>query len=75
MRMALRWAGYLLGGVGIAVMLGAGVMGYMGMSASYNLGDPAKFEFILIPFWQIGLGLAVVGGVCLLASGRAGRAA
>jgi hypothetical protein len=39
---------------------------YMGLGASYNLGDPTKFQFVLVPFWQIGLGV----GVVLLAAAR-----
>ena len=58
--------GFLLGGVGIAIVVAVVVMQRMGMSASYNLGDPTKFEFVLIPFWQIGLGLIVIGGLCLM---------
>jgi len=39
----------------------------MGLSASYNFGDPAKFQFILVPLSQIGLAIAVLGGACLIA--------
>jgi hypothetical protein len=45
-------------------------MTYLGMSASYNLGDSAKFEFILVPFWLIGLVTVAVGAVCILLSRR-----
>jgi hypothetical protein len=44
------------------------VMSHMGLNPSYNLGDPAKFEFILVPFWQVGLVVAGIGAVCVLAS-------
>jgi hypothetical protein len=73
MRRSLLWLGFLLCGIGVAVILASALMSYAGMNASYNLGDPTKFEFVLVPFWQIGLGLAVVGGVCLLASRRLKR--
>jgi hypothetical protein len=46
----------------------SGVMSYMGLNPSYNLGDPTKFEFILVPFWQIGLFISGIGAVCVLAS-------
>ena len=40
-------------------------MSNKGLNPSLNLGDPTKFQFILVPLWSIGLGLAVVGAVCL----------
>jgi hypothetical protein len=70
MRRALHWLGILLSGAGAAVIAASAVMGYMGLAASYNFGDPAKFQFYLVPFWQIGLGIAVVGVICLLLSRR-----
>jgi hypothetical protein len=74
-RKLLLWLGFVLGGIGIALMLVAAVMTHMGMSASYNLGDPTKFEFVLVPFWQIGLAVAAVGGLFLLVSRRLKNAA
>jgi hypothetical protein len=53
--------------IGIALIAANGVMSYIGLGASYNFGDPAKFEFILVPFWQIGLAVAAVGAACLWA--------
>jgi hypothetical protein len=70
MRRSLLWAGLLLCGIGIAAIVASGVMSQMGLNPSYNLGDPTKFEFILIPFWQIGLVIGVLGGICLLAFRR-----
>jgi len=68
MRRALFWLGVLLCAVGIAG-IGAGVvLSHLGLSASYNLGDPAKFQFVLVPFWLIGLVLAVLGAICVLAA-------
>jgi len=67
---SLLWVGALLCGVGMAVIIASAVMGYMGLNASYNLGDPTKFEFVLIPFWEIGLGALVLGMACLLGSRR-----
>jgi hypothetical protein len=47
-------------------------MRYMGYESSYNFGDPAKFEFVLVPFWQMGLAIGAVGALCLLVSRGAG---
>ena len=68
MRRALRWLGFLLCGIGIAAILASAVMSSAGMNPSYNLGDPTKFEFVLVPIWQVGLVIAAMGGVCLLAA-------
>jgi hypothetical protein len=68
MRKALLWIGALLCAIGLAVIATSAVMSYMGLNPSYNLGDPAKFEFILVPFWQIGLVIAGIGAVGVLAS-------
>jgi hypothetical protein len=66
---AFFWIGGVLCAAGI-VLIGANlVMNAMGLGASYNFGDPAKFEFILVPFWEIGLAVVAMGGACLL-SGR-----
>lgn len=73
MRRALFWFGSLLSVIGVALIAINLITSYMGLSASYNLGDPAKFQFILVPLWQIGLTIGVVGGVCLAASRRLAR--
>jgi hypothetical protein len=70
MRGLLLWIGILLAGAGLALIAAFAVMTYLGMSASYNLGDSAKFEFILVPFWLIGLVTVAVGAVCILLSRR-----
>jgi hypothetical protein len=75
MRKALLWIGLLLGGIGAALIVASAAMSYLGLNPSYNLGDPTKFEFILVPFWQIGLVIGVVGGLCVLTSRRIGHAA
>ena len=75
MHKALLWIGFLLSAIGVAVILMSVVMSIMGLNPSYNLGDPAKFEFILVPFWQIGLVIAAIGAVCLVASRRRNSAA
>ncbi|HEY7085272.1 MAG TPA: hypothetical protein VH519_10700 [Hyphomicrobiaceae bacterium] len=68
MHRALLWIGFLLCATGIAVIVMSAVMSYMGLNPSYNLGDPAKFEFIPVSFWQVGLVVAGIGAVCVLAS-------
>jgi hypothetical protein len=68
MHKALLWFGVLLCASGLAVIVASAVMSYKGLNPSYNLGDPTKFEFILVPFWQIGLVIAALGGICVLAS-------
>ena len=70
MRTALLWLGGLLCVIGIALIAANAAMSYMGLGASYNLGDPAKFQFILVPFWQIGLAVAAIGAACLWGSRR-----
>jgi|RhiMetStandDraft_4_1073278.scaffolds.fasta_scaffold1149871_1 hypothetical protein len=68
MRRTLFWIGGILCGLGAAVIVASLVMKVLGVEASYNFGDPAKFQFVLVPFWQIGLGIAVLGGICLAVS-------
>ena len=75
MHKALLWIGFLLCAIGLVVIVASAAMSYLGMNPSYNLGDPAKFEFILVPFWQIGLVIAAVGAVCLVATRRRNSAA
>ena len=68
MRKGLFWLGAALCAVGAAVVGVSVVAAQRGSSLTFNLGDPAKFQFILVPFWQIGLGIAVVGVVILVVS-------
>ena len=68
MRKALIWIGGALCLVGVAGIVGSVVSSSMGLSPSYNFGDPTKFQFYLVPLWQIGCAVAVVGGACLLAA-------
>jgi hypothetical protein len=67
-RRTLFWIGGLLCATGLAVVSASGVMTYMGLSASYNFGDPTKFQFVLVPLWQIGLAIAGSGAVLLIAT-------
>jgi hypothetical protein len=75
MRKSLLWIGGLLCLVGVAVIVGSLVSSAMGLSPSFNFGDPAKFQFYLVPLWQIGCAVAIIGGALLLLSRwvKAGR--
>jgi hypothetical protein len=67
MRKALLWVGAVLCAIGLAVI---GASAHLGFGYSINLGDPARFQFILVPIWQIGLGSIVVGAILLWAARR-----
>jgi hypothetical protein len=73
MQKTLLWLGWLFCVIGAALIAANLVMSFMGLGASFNFGDPAKFQFILVPFWQIGLAIAAIGGACLLVSRRLNR--
>jgi hypothetical protein len=66
MRRTLLSLGLALYLIGVSLVLGNVVMSYHGQSASYNFGDPTRFQFFLVPFWQLGLAIAVIGALCLL---------
>lgn len=68
MRKAFLWIGGLLCGLGLALIIATAVSITRGLSPSYNFGDPAKFQFYLVPLWQIGCAVALVGGALLLLS-------
>jgi hypothetical protein len=70
MRRTLVWLGALFALVAGLLVTASLVMSYLGYDASYNFGDAAKFEFVLVPVWQIGLAIGVVGALCLIASRR-----
>lgn len=74
MRLILQWLGWLICAVGAALIGAYFAMRYTGLSPSFNLGDPAKFQFILVPFWQIGLVIVAAGVAILLASRLFNRA-
>jgi hypothetical protein len=73
MQKALLGIGGLLCFVGVMLIVANLIMSFIGLSASINFGDAAKFEFVLVPFWQIGLAIALIGGTCLFASRRLKR--
>ena len=59
------WIGVLCCSLGVALIVANVALNFLGMSASYNFGDPAKLQFILVPFWQIGSALLAAGALCL----------
>ena len=70
MRKLLGWLGAAGFAVGLLLIAANVTMHFMGISASYNIGDPSKFEFRLISFWHIGIGLACIGLLLGLISRR-----
>ena len=59
-----RVALWVLAIIGVFFVL-AQLMGmWLGAQPSINFGDPKKFEFILVPFWQLGL-VMLAGAVVL----------
>ena len=66
----LIWLGGIFLAAGLLLIAANVVMHFMGLSASYNFGDPSQFEFILVPFWQIGVALIALGAASLLAGRR-----
>jgi len=63
-----RWAAVVTVALG-AFFLGSQAMGaVLGTQPSINFGDPSKFQFILVPFWQIGLAMAIPGAIVWILS-------
>jgi hypothetical protein len=70
MRTGLIWFGKISLVVGVLLLAANVVMHFMGLSASYNIGDPSKDQFLLISFWHIGAALAIVGIGAIFAGTR-----
>ncbi len=66
----LIWLGGIFLTAGLLLIAANVAMHFMGLSASYNFGDPSQFEVILVPFWQLGVALIALGAVSLLAGRR-----
>lgn len=71
MRKGLFWIGVVLCVIGVGVL----VASVMLSNPTYNLGDPSKFQFILVPFWLVGLAVFVVGVIAILIARRRRAAA
>lgn len=56
-----RWSGVLAGAIGALFVASQFAGMALGLSPQMNFGDATKFEFILLPFWQIGLALLISG--------------
>ena len=70
MRRGLFWLGVVLLVVGIGLLGASAVMSYLGLSPSFNLGDPSQFQFILVPFWLVGAVVAVLGLIAIVIARR-----
>ena len=58
MRRLLGWLGAAGFAVGLLLIAANVIMHFMGISASYNIGDPSSSKPCLISFWHIGIGLS-----------------
>ena len=59
----LKLIGWFLISIGI-FYLACHAMGlYLGMTPKINFGDATKFEFNLVPFWQLGAGALITGAI------------
>jgi len=56
-------------GIGLFFIAAQGLGALLGASPSINFGDARKMQFLLVPFWQIGL-VALGGGGVLIALTR-----
>jgi hypothetical protein len=70
MKRALGWMGRVCVVAGVLLIAANIAMHLMGLSASYNVGDASKFEFILISFWHLGAVIVGVGAFALIISRR-----
>jgi hypothetical protein len=68
MQNVVGWLGWALCLAGLAFIAAYLVLTYNGFAASINFGDSSKFEFNLVPVWQIGLIVAGLGAMVLLIS-------
>jgi hypothetical protein len=68
MQRAVSWIGGIFCTIGIALIAASIVMNFFGLETSYNFGDPEKYQFYLVPFWQIGLAAVAIGCVFRLSS-------
>jgi len=62
LKTTLKWTGGILLGLGSFFVIAQFMGMWLGASPKINFGDPAKFEFILYQFWQIGL-VGLAGGI------------
>lgn len=61
----LIWAARIAGALGIFFLICEVMGAFLGAEPKFNLGDSTKFEFWMVSFWQVGIGLlaaAVLAG-------------
>ncbi len=76
--MRARWAPKAAGitlAIGIFFLAAQGMGALLGAAPSINFGDPRKFEFILVPFWQLGIACLVGWGIVKALKGLLARRA
>lgn len=71
-RRLTRAAGGVLFAIGAFFLIAQGLGAWLGAAPSINLGDARRMQFILVPFWQLGLG-CLAGGLLLRLVTRLGR--
>jgi hypothetical protein len=70
MRRTVGWFGRGLIGVGAVLIIINIALYFMGLSASYNIGDASKFQFFLVSFWHIGAALLAIGALAISIANR-----
>ncbi|KOR30724.1 hypothetical protein TI05_13495 [Achromatium sp. WMS3] len=64
-RPTLTFSGIVILILGIFFVAAQFMGQWLSMTPAINFGDPTKFEFILVPFWQIGAA-DIIAGIFLL---------
>ena len=58
-----RLAMWIVAGIGICLIAAQGMGALLGARPSINFGDARKFQFVLVPFWQLGVAALVGAGI------------
>jgi hypothetical protein len=59
----VAWASALSLLLGAFFLLSQFIGMWLGATPAINLGDSRQYQFILVPFWQVGLALLVLGAI------------
>jgi hypothetical protein len=72
MRKVMRLVGWVTLVAGLIAIAGSAVLTLQGFNATVNFGDPAEYQFYLVPVWQLGAVVALLGFAILmvLSAGR-----
>jgi hypothetical protein len=70
MGIGLIWFGRFCLVSGLLMIAANAALYFMGMSASYNIGDPSQFQFILVSLWHIGVAVIAIGASSILLGRR-----